>query len=259
MNLFNDLFAHRLDYMDYNQNENEIIRYLKIKLIELGYNEGNLNNILFSFYTYFDISITLTEIENINININNNYNSNNIYNLLFGNIINYQEPDADADADADAGADADADPDVELDLYNDMPPLEPVVNFTNLINILLGGQLTINNVHFDQILVQPLNINQPININQQINTNHMINYMSDVLVTTDENTLNTLNILKITKDMNEKCTICMVEMNEDEEYLDIECKHIFHKDCLETYLKNYNHICPVCRKEIGKSYAHIND
>ena len=66
-------------------------------------------------------------------------------------------------------------------------------------------------------------------------------------------------ILKITKEMNEKCTICMIEMNEDEEYLDIECKHIFHKDCLETYLKNYNHICPVCRKDIGKSYAHITD
>jgi hypothetical protein len=249
MNLFNDLFAHRLDYMDYNQNENDIIRYLKIKLIELGYNEGNLNNILFSFYTYFEIPITLTEIENIN---NYNYNSNNIYNLLFGNIINYQEPDIEPDAELDSNPDAN--PNVELDLYNDMPPLEPVasvVNFTNLINILLGGQLTINNVHFEQILVEPLNNNHM--------TNHIINPMTDVLVTTDENTLNTLNILKITKDMNEKCTICIIDMIEDEEYLDIECKHIFHKDCLETYLKNYNHICPVCRKEIGKSYAHIND
>jgi hypothetical protein len=229
INLFNDLFAHRLDYMDYNQNENEIIRFLKIKLIELGYNEENLNNILFSFYNYFDISITLSEIENININ---NYNSNNIYNLLFGNIINNQE--------------------LEPDVDDDMPPLEPasaVTNFTNLINILLGGQLTIDNVHFEQILAPPLNNNQM--------TNHMINPMTDVLVTTDENTLNTLNILKITKDMNEKCTICIVEMNEEEYYLEIDCKHIFHKDCLETYLKNYNHICPVCRKEIGKSNVHL--
>jgi hypothetical protein len=233
ISLFNDLFAHRLDYMDYNQNENEIIRYLKMKLIELENSEENLDNILFSFYNYFDIPITLSEIENININ-NNNSNSNNIYNLLFGNIINNQELEPDVDD------------------YDDMPPLEPasaVINFTNLINVLLGRQLTINNVHFEQILAPPLNINQTIN--------HMINPMTDVLVTTDENTLNTLNILKITKDMNEKCTICIFEMNEDEEYLDIECKHIFHKDCLDTYLKNYNHICPVCRKEIGQSNVHL--
>jgi hypothetical protein len=241
INLFNDLFAHRLDYMDYNQNENDIIRYLKMKLIELGHSQENLNNILFSFYNYFDIPITLSEIENININ---NSNSNNIYNLLFGNIINNQE----------------LEPDTDVDNDDDMPPLEPasaVNNFTNLINILLGGQLTINNVHFEQILVPPLNNN--LIINSMINpiTNQMINPMTDVLVTTDENTLNTLNILKITKDMNYKCTICMVEMNEEEEYLDIECKHIFHKDCLETYLKNYNHICPVCRKEIGHSNVHL--
>ena len=49
----------------------------------------------------------------------------------------------------------------------------------------------------------------------------------------------------------------MIEMNEDEEYLDIECKHIFHKECLETYLKNYNHICPVCRKDIGVSHPNF--
>jgi E3 ubiquitin-protein ligase RHA2 len=97
------------------------------------------------------------------------------------------------------------------------------------------------NTQYNQVLVQPLNT-----------------VMEDVVVTTDEKTLNTLDILKITKDMNEKCTICLYDMNEDEEYFDIECKHIFHKDCLETYLKNYNHICPVCRNEIGESNPNIN-
>ena len=35
--------------------------------------------------------------------------------------------------------------------------------------------------------------------------------------------------------------------------LDIECKHIFHSECLTEYLEKYNHICPICRKDIGKS------
>ena len=97
----------------------------------------------------------------------------------------------------------------------------------------------------NQILVQPPNNNRT--------------FMEDVLVTTDENTLNKLNVSKITKDMNEKCMVCIEEMNEDEEYFDIKCKHIFHKDCLETYLKNYNHICPVCRNEIGDSVPHMGN
>ena len=53
--------------------------------------------------------------------------------------------------------------------------------------------------------------------------------MEDVVVTTDEKTMNTLNVLKITKNMNENkilCMICIEEMTENEEYLDIQCKHI---------------------------------
>ncbi len=218
--LYFDLFAHRINYMDYSDNENFIINKLKLKLIELGHVENQLNNILFGFYNYFDIPITMSEIENVEIST-----QPLTLNFLFTNQINEENEDED----------------------DDMPPLvdtsnniEHQFNIINLLNTILGGNL-IQLSPYNQQLVQPLN-----------------NLMEDVVVTTDENTLNTLNILKITKDMNEKCTVCLLEMNEDEEYFDIKCKHIFHKDCLETYLKNYNHICPVCREEIGTSHPNIN-
>jgi len=135
------------------------------------------------------------------------------------------------------------------DYYNyndddDMPPLENTDDYhdnilnmpymPNLLNIILGYQPN----PFNQVLVEPPN-----------------NIFNNVIITTDEQSLNNIPILKISNDMDIKCMICIEEMNENEEYFNIECKHIFHKECLETYLRNYNHICPICRKEIGNSQA----
>jgi hypothetical protein len=249
-----ELFAHRIQFMDYSINENFIIRKLKLKLIEMGYSIQDLNNIIYSFYNHFNILITMSEIENVSIdnqtiniapgflqqlfisvinqpNIDTNYN----------NIDQYQENNNEYD---------DMPPLVEVDInQNNFNPLDNQFNnnfnIGNLLNIILGAPPT-NNFIFDQVLIQPPQNNRT--------------FMEDIVVTTDENTLNTLNVLKITKDINEniKCMICIEEMNEDEEYFDIQCKHIFHKGCLETYLKNYNHICPVCRNEIGESNPHLN-
>jgi hypothetical protein len=245
--LLYELFAHRIQFMDFSTDELYIIRRLKQKLIELGYAPENLNNILYSFYTHFNILITMSEIESVNINNNvlispsilNTLNLSNIFSIInlpivdeFNNEEQYQEEQE----------------------YTDMPPLveadyDPMnnqLNIGNLLNMIMGQHTIGTDTLFNQIIIQPLN-----------NTNLTL---EDVVVTTDENTLNTLDRLKITKDMNEKnikCAICIEEMITDEEYFDIKCKHIFHKECLETYLKNYNHICPVCRNDIGESNPHI--
>lgn len=75
--------------------------------------------------------------------------------------------------------------------------------------------------------------------------------MEDVTVTTDEKSLDKIQKKKITKDMSEKCTICMDDMKEGEEYYNLTCRHIFHIDCIKEYLLNYNHMCPLCKEEIG--------
>lgn len=88
-------------------------------------------------------------------------------------------------------------------------------------------------------------------------TDEINHEMNDVVVTTEN--VDSMPILIITKDMNETCSICMIEMEENDEYISIECKHIYHKDCLRNYLTNYNHICPICRKEIGTPYYNITE
>lgn len=75
--------------------------------------------------------------------------------------------------------------------------------------------------------------------------------MEDVTVTTDEKSLDKIQKKKITKEMSEKCTICMDDMKEGEEYYNLTCRHIFHIDCIKEYLLNYNHMCPLCKEEIG--------
>ncbi len=239
--LFNDLFAYRIELMDINIDENYIIRKLKMELIRLNYNDENINNILYLFYCYFDIPVTINQIENVNIqhlNING-LQFLNIITIPINTIYNQDNPE-DNPGDNNNHDDDDMPPlEIAGNINNPNNILTGLPDIPNLLNILLGAP--INNIHFEQVLIQPNN--NPL--------------MQDVLVTTDENSLNNLSILKISNEQNEKCTICLEEMNIDDEYFDIECKHIFHKGCLETYLKNYNHICPVCRKDIGISAPRI--
>ena len=262
--LMHELFAHRIQFMDSSANETFIIRKLKIKLIDMGYLEENLNVIIYSFYNFFDIDITLSEIENIPSTNIIQFQSlqfwlnqdeslaipllvpyTQLHNQQFSNNELNLEP-IDEDNNNENQDYEDMQPLTQADEnQNYFNPLDSQFNIGDILNIILGSQPTnniFNTFEFDQILVQSPHTN--------------MTFMEDILVTTDENTLNTLNILKITQDMNEKCMICIDEMKEDEDYFDIKCKHIFHKACLETYLKNYNHICPFCRNEIGNSVPH---
>ena len=87
--LFADLFAYRFALQDiYEDNEREIIIKLKLKIFELGYNRNNINNLIFTFYNYYNIPITEIEIENSNVMIYNYNNNNNIIaNRLYTTIL----------------------------------------------------------------------------------------------------------------------------------------------------------------------------
>lgn len=57
-------------------------------------------------------------------------------------------------------------------------------------------------------------------------------------------------------DAHEKqCTVCQDDYQDDDDVRILPCGHIFHKDCIDTWLLNYNYKCPVCRKECGEYEA----
>ena len=81
--------------------------------------------------------------------------------------------------------------------------------------------------------------------------------MDDVVSTLDDSENDKLKVYKLLEKKEEKCSICMCEINIDEEVCDLPCTHTFHNECIQPWLKNYNYKCPVCRTEVGKPKYNI--
>jgi len=236
---FDDLFAYRFQLLDNTNDESIIISRLKILLISDGMSMDDIDNYLFLFYITIEHPITIEEINNIHLN----YIFINNINILNNNNININE-DPIIEEDDDSIIEED-----NINNYNDDPIIEeeeddyfPPVPEDMLYSNTIFNQLLLTNTILS--LVDTLTIT---------NTNN--NIMEDVVVTTNIDELQTI----VVKDkIEEKCTICLQDIIENAEVYDITCKHLFHKQCLAQYLDKYNHICPLCRCDIGTSKANIN-
>lgn len=51
------------------------------------------------------------------------------------------------------------------------------------------------------------------------------------------------------EDTSTDCTVCFVEINKGEKVVKLDCEHIFHRNCIDEWVK-YKQECPNCRKEI---------
>jgi hypothetical protein len=60
------------------------------------------------------------------------------------------------------------------------------------------------------------------------------------------------SIFKRNPDVSEdtKCYICLCPIEENEEIYELECKHIFHKECLDNAILHQHTTCCICRCEI---------
>ncbi|GAA0186529.1 hypothetical protein LIER_33817 [Lithospermum erythrorhizon] len=45
----------------------------------------------------------------------------------------------------------------------------------------------------------------------------------------------------------QECSVCLTEFKPDSEINYLSCGHVFHKVCLEKWLKYWNVTCPLCR------------
>ena len=55
-----------------------------------------------------------------------------------------------------------------------------------------------------------------------------------------------------------KCTICLEEYVNGDDSIALPCIHIFHADCIKTWLKNQN-TCPICKFEIKYDMDDMED
>jgi len=96
------------------------------------------------------------------------------------------------------------------------------------------------------------------NLFQNVNNIPHQQQMQDVVVTLNTEELNNLKKYKLDKKLEEKCSICMMDLDIEQEICELPCEHKFHSsECIEPYLKQYNYKCPICRKEVGKSQTNI--
>jgi len=231
---FDDLFAYRFQCQDITNDEILIIRKLKYYLYDNGFLFEDIDEYIFQFYIAFGHPITLDEIKLVEID---------------------QTQDEDEDEDEDV--------DVEEEPNLNMTQILYTYSFLN--NILSSENTPIEQTEGEHI--EPTSVNNSIPIdttnmifNLPIHSNIIETFLNilnthnineDIVVTTDD--ISNINKIELDDTVQDKCSICMSKLEKGDIILDIECKHKFHKECLTEYLEKYNHICPICRQDIGKS------
>jgi hypothetical protein len=236
-----DLYAFRLHYQDISFDEYFIIKKLKEQLYNSGMeNEDEINNHIYDFYQKFGFNMSLNEIKSVRTN--NLPNTQTLFSY-FTNLLS-----------------APINNDTEVSQENDN-------NNSEQQNTQSNDDENLQNLNYNfvsQTFTIPLNDN--IDLNEFINNfNNILNHVlgqpppqDDIQVTMDHEDINNLKVKIYSENNNTNCSICLCDMEEGDEYFDIKCKHIFHKDCIKKWLEEFNYICPICRTELGKSHAHIN-
>lgn len=85
-----------------------------------------------------------------------------------------------------------------------------------------------------------------LNIQDIVNQDNM----DSVCVPLTENQIELLKISKYNNESEISCSICQNDIVLDSEIIELPCKHIFHKDCVLPWVKEYHHVCALCKADI---------
>jgi hypothetical protein len=280
--LYNYLFALRVSLLDEFENECDIIKELKYYLLDSDYNPDNIDNIINNFYKKYGIEVSLEIIKEV-LPINENMDAyNNLMNILMNHNQN-QPVEQNVDSN-DSESIHDETNSSEDETNNSDDETNNSENETNNSEDEIAENNEGFNLNFPQLGVNGLPIisfslnveghgthgTQGLQVNnttQLINTIHtllgnlnlgnILGNMEDVAITVED--IDKLQSVKLEKDIDENCSICIGPLIKDEMATTLECKHIYHTDCIKPYLEKYNHKCPVCRAEIGKPKYNLNN
>lgn len=267
---FDELFAVRVSLQDTFEAESDIILELKYDLLESGMSSQNIPNYLREFYEHFGITITIDQIneilnteplpQNNLINvlqdlINIHYNSSLTHNDSSNNDVTGINEDEEEES-GDENESGNEEETNTTNIYSDMPPLIPI-NQLQQYTFTFPGQLQImtnNNVSYQMppMTLQPLLSSLFTNLQMP-----PIPHMEDVVTTLDDADINKLKKYKLDSKKEEKCSVCMTDMDKEQEVCELPCLHTFHDDCIQPWLTQYNYKCPICRKEVGKPKHNI--
>lgn len=242
---FDYMFALRLSYTDNYMDEYSIIKKLKTYLLEFEPNIDIADKYLIDFYKEYNITINDDILNELDDEYYNQQSDNYDYEIKLDYEFKLESPD-----NLDNISDA--------DLMNAF--MQSIMNNSiNNYNTTYSG----NNIIPNSLL----NIYNPIPNTPTYNTeilmsviNNLLNEpheYTDVVTTLDEDEFSKIQSYKQETDTDTQCSICFDNLIKDNMVSCLPCTHKYHSDCINTYLKEYNYICPICRAEVGKSKSHL--
>lgn len=247
---FDHLFALRVLLQDDYENENDIINGLAIELMNNGATVEQVPNILKEFYEKFGINLSDTTISSVTNRINVLRPIDTL-----GNIINIPQitsnivfsPDEfifpivqpyDSDLES-SDSDITDDTDISNNTFDNN--FEPFRNVNTILSAFMNSGI-------------------PVNISSLLNGNSLprgFNHFQDVKTTLQEEEINKIKKYETEKNLEEKCSVCLTDIEAKQIVSELPCLHTFHTECIEPWLKEYNYKCPVCRQEVGKPKHNI--
>ena len=269
--IYNELFGIRVVLQDVHTDEAYIIKQLKIHLRDnTTISHDNIDKTIIDFYKYYGINFTEEFVSSIQIMPS--LHAPNIASLLLGGELqNIMEED---EEDSDDELLNEVDNSEENEEEDSTQQVDQSNNVLNNVNIFQ---------QYNTINFQNMNINTPEQffslINSRVeslgNQGHLNQFVSainsiatipipspnqnmeDVKVTLEKEDLDKITEEILEKDLDTKCSICMMDYKKGNTVSKLKCGHFFHKDCITQWLDEYNYKCPVCRTECGKAKYHI--
>lgn len=257
--LFSELFAYRILLQDSYENESDIIREIKNYLIEIGISLNNIPQIIHEFYKTYGFEISLDVVNQACINPI----VNNIFSFTLSSddeIINVYNPFLIHNQVQEELSNEESDDEQQENINMSGPNLQQMASdLLNINNSSLNQQMAQNMFQYINFVNGNLQnnwINNPVNNDSLVNViNSLVNNGSsfqNVVVSMDDKEVDKLESYKLDSNLESNCSICMGQMEKEEQVTKLVCTHIFHTDCIQPYLKEYNYKCPICRTELGK-------
>lgn len=152
----------------------------------------------------------------------------------------------------------------------------PHYQFSDVISGILTYSLSQINVIFNDnyTLVYEILLDE---IRRLISRSYTLAFLSDMLMNSPN--LNQMDNVKLTvkpeniegitrkkfkeyesniKEINTKCTVCQACFEGEDDTRILNCNHVYHTDCIDNWLTNYNYLCPCCREPAAEHFANLS-
>ena len=89
-------------------------------------------------------------------------------------------------------------------------------------------------------------------LNQSSHNNYIYEDVKIILSEEQFNNLECTSFEELHLNENKECLICIENFKDEDDVIKIPCNHIFHKNCIKSWVCEESNKCPICRLEIDK-------